>query len=92
MTSADGTLPDAPAPPDGAQPAPPNRHAAFHLLRVAELERITDDAIAITFDVPEDLREQYRFMAGQHLASRWTTYDATTRSAPRRRAARCGSV
>ena len=32
------------------------KRASFHLLKVAELERITDDAVAITFDVPADLR------------------------------------
>ena len=48
------------------------RKPVFHLLRVAELERITDDAVAITFEVPEELREEYRFLAGQHLALRCT--------------------
>jgi ring-1,2-phenylacetyl-CoA epoxidase subunit PaaE len=48
------------------------RKPVFHLLRVAELERITDDAVAITFEVPEELREEYRFVAGQHLALRCT--------------------
>jgi ring-1,2-phenylacetyl-CoA epoxidase subunit PaaE len=48
------------------------RKPVFHLLRVAELERITDDAVAITFEVPEELREEYRFVAGQHVALRCT--------------------
>ena len=48
------------------------RKPAFHLLRVAELDRITDDAVAITFDVPEELADEYRFTAGQHLALRCT--------------------
>src|SRR5687768_9779321 len=48
------------------------RHARFHLLKVAELDRITDDAIAITFEVPEELREEYRFEAGQHVSLRCT--------------------
>ena len=39
------------------------RKPVFHLLQVAELERITDDAVAITFEVPEELREEYRFLA-----------------------------
>jgi ring-1,2-phenylacetyl-CoA epoxidase subunit PaaE len=46
------------------------RKPVFHLLRVAELERITDDAVAITFEVPEQLRDEYRFVGGQHLALR----------------------
>ena len=48
------------------------RKPVFHLLRVAELERITDDAVAITFEVPEALAEEYRFVAGQHVALRCT--------------------
>jgi ring-1,2-phenylacetyl-CoA epoxidase subunit PaaE len=42
----------------------------FHSLRVADVEPLTDDAVAITFDVPEDLRETYRFTQGQHIAIR----------------------
>jgi ring-1,2-phenylacetyl-CoA epoxidase subunit PaaE len=49
---------------------PTARHAAFHALRVSEVERLTDDAVAITFDVPPELREAYRFEAGQHIAVR----------------------
>jgi ring-1,2-phenylacetyl-CoA epoxidase subunit PaaE len=46
------------------------RHAVFHPLRVAEVERLTDDAVAITFDVPPELAEDYRFVHGQHLTVR----------------------
>jgi ring-1,2-phenylacetyl-CoA epoxidase subunit PaaE len=46
------------------------RHAVFHPLRVADVERLTDDAVAITFDVPADLAEDYRFVHGQHLTVR----------------------
>jgi ring-1,2-phenylacetyl-CoA epoxidase subunit PaaE len=42
----------------------------FHPLRVAEVERLTDDSIAITFDVPDELRETFRFIQGQHVAIR----------------------
>lgn len=74
-TSPDSTLIETSAPARG-QPGQPaassHRHARFHLLKVAELERITDDAVAITFEVPEDLREEYRFEAGQHLSLRCT--------------------
>jgi ring-1,2-phenylacetyl-CoA epoxidase subunit PaaE len=42
----------------------------FHALRVAEVERLTDDSVAVTFAVPPRLREEYRFAAGQHLAIR----------------------
>lgn len=45
-------------------------HGTFHGLRVAEVERLTDDAVALTFDVPEALRQEYTFAAGQHLTLR----------------------
>jgi ring-1,2-phenylacetyl-CoA epoxidase subunit PaaE len=48
------------------------RKPVFHLLRVAELERLTEDSVAITFEVPEELAGEYRFVAGQHLALRCT--------------------
>jgi ring-1,2-phenylacetyl-CoA epoxidase subunit PaaE len=46
------------------------RHSVFHPLRVASVERLTDDAVAITFDVPPELREEFRFQAGQHVSIR----------------------
>jgi ring-1,2-phenylacetyl-CoA epoxidase subunit PaaE len=46
------------------------RHGVFHPLSVQSVERLTDDAVAITFAVPEDLRESYVFDAGQHLTVR----------------------
>jgi ring-1,2-phenylacetyl-CoA epoxidase subunit PaaE len=42
----------------------------FHRLSVAKVERETRDAVAITFAVPEALREQFRFQQGQHLTLR----------------------
>ncbi|WP_433451395.1 2Fe-2S iron-sulfur cluster-binding protein [Streptomyces sp. CA-142005] len=44
--------------------------ARFHPLPVAEVERITDDSVALTFTVPPELREEYRHAPGQHLALR----------------------
>ena len=46
------------------------RHSVFHPLRVADIEQLTDDAVAITFDVPPELRDQFRFQAGQHVSIR----------------------
>jgi ring-1,2-phenylacetyl-CoA epoxidase subunit PaaE len=43
------------------------QHAAFHDLRVAAIDELTDDSVAITFDVPEELRADYAFAHGQHL-------------------------
>ena len=42
----------------------------FHRLPIARVDRETRDAIAITFDVPDALREQFRFAAGQHVTIR----------------------
>ncbi|MEI5098856.1 1,2-phenylacetyl-CoA epoxidase subunit PaaE [Streptomyces sp. PmtG] len=44
--------------------------ARFHPLRVAAVDRLTDDSVALTFDVPESLRADYRYTPGQHLAIR----------------------
>ena len=42
----------------------------FHPLRVAAVDRLTDDAVAVTFEVPDDLHEAYAFAPGQHLTLR----------------------
>jgi ring-1,2-phenylacetyl-CoA epoxidase subunit PaaE len=49
---------------------PARRRATFRALPVAALDRLTDDALAVTFAVPEPLREAYGFEAGQHLTVR----------------------
>ena len=45
-------------------------HGTFHSLCVADVERLTDDAVALTFDVPPELQESYAFAPGQHLTLR----------------------
>jgi ring-1,2-phenylacetyl-CoA epoxidase subunit PaaE len=42
----------------------------FHTLSVASVERLCDDAVAVSFDVPEELRPAYDFEAGQSLTLR----------------------
>ena len=42
----------------------------FSLLRVASVDRLTVDAVAVTFEVPADLEQTYRFRPGQHLTLR----------------------
>ncbi|WP_415947480.1 2Fe-2S iron-sulfur cluster-binding protein [Streptomyces sp. KLOTTS4A1] len=42
----------------------------FHRLWVTAVDRLTDDSVALTFAVPPELREEYRFAPGQHLAIR----------------------
>jgi ring-1,2-phenylacetyl-CoA epoxidase subunit PaaE len=41
--------------------------ARFHPLPVRSVERITDDAVALSFDVPDELTEAYAHTAGQHV-------------------------
>ena len=45
-------------------------HSTFNRLAVADVERLTDDAVAVTFDVPPRLAEAYAFSPGQHLTLR----------------------
>ena len=42
----------------------------FHALRVAAVDRLTDDAVAVTFEVPAELAADYVFLPGQHLPLR----------------------
>ena len=42
----------------------------FHPLRVAAVDSLTDDAVALTFDVPAHLSERFRFLPGQHVTVR----------------------
>ncbi|WP_183098122.1 fatty acid desaturase [Nocardioides pelophilus] len=46
------------------------RAAVFHPVRVAGVDRLTDDSVLIRFDVPDDLRDQFSFEPGQHLTLR----------------------
>lgn len=54
------------------QTVTPRARAAteFHPLTVAAVERLTDDAVAVTFEVPADLRDTFAFDAGQALTLR----------------------
>jgi ring-1,2-phenylacetyl-CoA epoxidase subunit PaaE len=51
---------------------PVRRRPVFHPLPVGAVDRLTEDAIAITFAVPPELRETFEFQAGQHLTVRRT--------------------
>ncbi|MBO0844904.1 MAG: phenylacetate-CoA oxygenase/reductase subunit PaaK [Nocardioides sp.] len=42
----------------------------FHPLPVASVEPLTDDSVAITFAVPPELADDYRFKHGQHVTIR----------------------
>ncbi|MGY1826088.1 1,2-phenylacetyl-CoA epoxidase subunit PaaE [Blastococcus sp. SYSU DS0541] len=50
--------------------APTRRRPRFHPLTVARVERLTDDAVAVTFDVPPELATEYAFRPGQALTLR----------------------
>ncbi|KHK98664.1 phenylacetic acid degradation protein [Microbacterium mangrovi] len=42
----------------------------FHALTVADVRPLTDDAIEVTFAVPEELVDDYRYLPGQNVALR----------------------
>jgi ring-1,2-phenylacetyl-CoA epoxidase subunit PaaE len=50
--------------------APPRSRSGFHALRVAAVDHLTDDAAAVTFEVPDGLAEEFAFAAGQSLTLR----------------------
>ncbi|MBB3036360.1 fatty acid desaturase [Hoyosella altamirensis] len=39
----------------------------FHQLTVSEVRKLTPDAVSVAFDVPDELRDTFRFTPGQHL-------------------------
>lgn len=41
--------------------------AEFHKLKVADIYKETDDTSVVTFDIPEELHEEFDFHQGQHL-------------------------
>ncbi|WP_033291907.1 1,2-phenylacetyl-CoA epoxidase subunit PaaE [Amycolatopsis jejuensis] len=47
-----------------------SRRTGFHPLQVADVERLCDDAVAVTFDVPSELDTVYAFAPGQSLTLR----------------------
>lgn len=55
------------------------RRPQFHPLPVASVERLTDRAVVLTFDIPDELRHEFRFQPGQHLTLRATIDDADVR-------------
>ena len=42
----------------------------FHTVQVSAIDRLTTDAVAITFAVPDDLAGDYAFSPGQHVTVR----------------------
>jgi ring-1,2-phenylacetyl-CoA epoxidase subunit PaaE len=50
----------------------PASRTTFYELTVADVQRLTDDAAAVTFEVPDELQELFSFEAGQSLTFRRT--------------------
>lgn len=46
--------------------------ADFHSLSIKTISRLTSDAIAITFDIPEPLKEIFQFLPGQYVTLKTT--------------------
>ena len=57
----------------------------FHPLRVAVLDPLTPDAVRIILEVPEELSEAYRYVAGQHVTVRFNAEDEEGRVTELRR-------
>jgi ring-1,2-phenylacetyl-CoA epoxidase subunit PaaE len=53
-----------------AERAPARRRQRFQPLRVSTVERLCEDAVAVTFAVPAELAEDYHFAPGQSLTLR----------------------
>jgi ring-1,2-phenylacetyl-CoA epoxidase subunit PaaE len=51
---------------------PKRGRGRFHPLRVTRVQRLTDGAVAVSFAVPEDLRDEFAYEPGQHLTLRAT--------------------
>lgn len=62
-----------------ATDAPARRRAAFHDLTVAQVRPLTDDAIEVTFEVPEDLADAFEYSPGQYIAIRAEVADEDLR-------------
>lgn len=46
------------------------RPVEFHPLTVAAVDPLTDDAVAVTFDVPDGLADEFTYLPGQHVTLR----------------------
>ncbi|TQE25899.1 phenylacetate-CoA oxygenase/reductase subunit PaaK [Streptomyces ipomoeae] len=62
-----GTVAAAPTPE--VRPRP-RRRPAFHRLRVADVQPLCEDAVAVGFEIPDELVEEFAFLPGQSLTLR----------------------
>ena len=51
---------------------PVRRRGRFHRLTVSRVERLTDEAVAVSFAIPDELVADFAFEPGQHLTLRAT--------------------
>ena len=58
--------------PTGTAAVPTRRRARFHTLKISQVRPLTDEAIEVTFEVPPELADEYRYDAGQYVAIRTT--------------------
>jgi ring-1,2-phenylacetyl-CoA epoxidase subunit PaaE len=63
------TAPTAAA-PDAAATTRGRRRPAFHVLRVAAVEPLCDQAAAVAFEIPAELADEFAFAPGQSLTLR----------------------
>ncbi|MFB6893781.1 1,2-phenylacetyl-CoA epoxidase subunit PaaE [Kitasatospora sp. NPDC056327] len=72
--SAASSAPVPTGPARAAAPAQdavrPARRPVFHALRIAGVERLCEDAVAVTFAIPDGLAEAFAFRPGQTLTLR----------------------
>jgi ring-1,2-phenylacetyl-CoA epoxidase subunit PaaE len=75
--------------------AAPTAATGFSVLRVAQVDALTDDSVAVTLAVPDEQADRFRFAPGQHLTcAGWSTVRtcvAPTRSAAAASAGRSAS-
>ena len=51
---------------------PAQRRGRFHTLTVADVRQLTEDAVAVSFAIPDELAAEFAFEPGQHLTLRAT--------------------
>ena len=59
-----------PASGPAARPRVRTRRPVFHALRVASVQPLCEDAAAVSFEIPEELAEEFAFAPGQSLTLR----------------------
>jgi len=53
----------------------------FHSLKIKSIKRETKDAVSITFDVPNELKTEFQFVAGQYITLKTTIDNQEVRRA-----------